>query len=170
MACSIVATAGASNANSYATIAEGDTYHETHLYGEDWDDASDDEQCRALQMATRLLDQWFDWYGTPSSDTQALRWPRSAAYDRDGDLLANDTVPQDIKYGTIELARQLITEDRTADSDNRGLKSLKAGTVEIQFSGSATKSVISDAAMSFVSHYGRKVGATGGGAVTLRRG
>ena len=88
MACTITATAGSSTANSYATIAEGTTYHETHLYATAWEDASDDERCRALQMATRLLDQGYEWLGSVTDGDQSLLWPRSGVTDVDGFLIA----------------------------------------------------------------------------------
>src|SRR5678815_2217292 len=116
MACTIVATAGSASATSYATIQEGDTYHETHLYADDWTDTDDDSKCKALQMATRLLDQWFEWDGFVSSTDQALRWPRSGVTGPNGYLEADDETPSRIRDGCIELARQLIAENRTEDT------------------------------------------------------
>jgi Putative DnaT-like ssDNA binding protein len=170
MACAIVATAGAVNANSYATIAEGNTYHLNHLYGTDWDDADDDTKCRALIMATRLLDQTYDWYGSASSQTQALLWPRSAVGGRNGSLLANDTIPADIRDGTIEQARLLIISDRTADSETgvQGLKSLTAGPVSLEFTGVTSSKPISDSVDGFVGFYGSRRIGSGARVVLLR--
>src|SRR5687767_5831486 len=131
----IVATAGASNANSYCTLAEAETYHEAHLYASTWLSASDDRKNRALVMATRLLDTWFDWGGEVSDGDQSLLWPRASTYGADGYLLANDVVPQRIKDATAEWARHLLAADRTADSqtETQGLRSLTAGPVSMTF-------------------------------------
>lgn len=169
MACAITATAGSTTANSYATIAEGDTYHETHLYADDWTDADNDTKCRALQMATRLLDQWYEWIGEVSDGEQSLLWPRVSVIGPDGYLEASDTIPVRIRDGTIELARQLIAGNRTADVDTKGLRSVTAGSVSVTFTGSPTTQVIPDAVAGFVSVYGTRRGASGG-AVSLRRG
>lgn len=169
MACAITATAGSASANSYITIADADTYHETHISSATWDGASTDEKCRALQTATRLLDQWFEWNGSASDSTQALLWPRSGVIGPNGYLEANNAIPTRIKHGCAELARQLIDNDRTADSDSRGVSSVTAGSVSVTFTGSATTDVIPDAVMGFVGWYGTKKGRSGG-AVTLLRG
>lgn len=164
MACTIVATAGSASANSYATIQEGDDYHSTHLYADDWTDTDDDTKCKALQMATRLLDQWFEWNGETASNTQALLWPRDLVTGPNGYLEANDAIPTGIRDGTCELARQLIAENRTADSDTgtQGVKKVKAGSVELELTGTATSKPIPDAVMGFVAPYGQKRGVTGG--------
>ncbi len=169
MACAITATAGSSTANSYATIAEGDTYHETHLYADDWANADSDTKCRALQTATRLLDNTYEWYGAPTDDAQSLLWPRSGVYGPNGYQEASDEIPTRIMQGTCELARILIAGDRTADSDAdmQGLKRVKAGSVEVEFKGDARTKTIPDSVAAFVSFYGQK--RPSGGTVTLRR-
>lgn len=170
MACTIVATAGSASATSYATIAQGDTYHETHLYADDWVDAGDDEKCKALQMATRMLDQQYEWIGSVSSSDQALLWPRSGVVGPNGYLEANDEIPIRIVQATAELARQLIAGDRTVDSDieTQGIKSVNAGDVAVEFSGAGVAKPIPDSVNAMVSCYGVKTGGSGG-TVTLRR-
>src|SRR5688572_29395075 len=126
----LVATAGAANANTYITLADADTYHDSHGYATTWTSATNDQQKVVLVWATRLLDAHFEWTGTIASDTQALRWPRAATYDRDGRLLANDEIPEAIEFATAELARHLLTADRTApESVDLALKSVKAGSI-----------------------------------------
>jgi hypothetical protein len=172
MACTIEATPGHASANSYATIAEGNTYHENHLYASSWDDADDDTKCRALVMATRLLDTWFEWTtGLPASGTQALLWPRDAAYGPNGYEHDDDEIPVLVKEATIEWARHLIAGDRTADSDieTQGISALKAGSVFLQFRSGVSAKPVPDAVQAKASHYGRMRG-RGGGAVTVLRG
>lgn len=172
MACSIVTTVGSATANSYISIADADTYHETHISPETWDNATTDEKCRALQTATRMLDQWFDWHGSPVGSTQALLWPRVGAVGPNGYELASDAIPTLIEQATAELARQLLDADRTADSDveTQGLSQLTAGSVSMTFRGVSAKP-IPDAVLTMVSPLGAKRSRSGAaGAVTMRRG
>src|SRR5687767_13653613 len=105
------ATAGGANANSYITVADATTYHDAHLYATGWSGASADNKIISLIWATRLIDAAYEFVGEIASDTQALRWPRAAAFDRDGRLLANDEIPAAIEQATAELARHLIAAD-----------------------------------------------------------
>ena len=172
MACSIIATAGSATANSYATVAEADSYHQAHVSPATWDAATSDEKCKALQMATRLLDQRFEWKGVAAGNTQALLWPRVGVVGPKGYLLANDTIPDALKNATAEQARLLLDEDRTVDSEvtTKGISRLVAGPIELEFSGAAASSrPIPDSVAGFlVPFYGTLTG-VGGGAVTLLR-
>jgi len=131
----IVATAGATNANSYATLTEANTYHDTHLYASVWTDAEDDNKIIALIWATRLLDQVCTWDGAKVTQGQALRWPRSWVYDQDGYVFPNDAIPQWLKNVAAELARHLLTKDRLQAMEDAiaGLKSVQAGSVSVEF-------------------------------------
>lgn len=172
MSVTIVATAGATDANSYSTVADADTYHEGHPYASTWDDATTDQKIRALVTATRLLDQHFAWIGEVASSDQALRWPRAAAYDRDGRQLANDTVPTVIADGTAELARALLVSDRTdTESSSGGIAYVTVGGIGVKYTEGSVSNpqVIPDAVRAMVSHLGRFDAGTGSGAVTLRR-
>lgn len=170
MACSIVATASSASANSYCTIADADTYHETHIAHETWDDADSDDKCRALQTATRLLDQWYEWQGSPTTLTQALQWPRNGVTGTLGFQLDSSVIPTLIEQATAELARQLLDSDRTADSslETQGLASLNAGPVSMTFRSTPAKP-IPDAVQIMVGPLGQLRSRSGGGAVTLYR-
>lgn len=125
--------AGLTNSNSYATAAEGNTYHDSHLYASKWTSVSTGDKEKALVMATRVLDDNVDWRGNKSNENQALRWPRDSAYDQDNYLILNNTLPTNLKDATIEMARLLLTEDRTLEPDSKGIKSVKAGEVNVEF-------------------------------------
>ena len=124
MALVLDATVGGEDSNTYSLLATADTYFESRLYTDTWDDADDADQDKALAQATRLLDQWYTWAGEAASAEQALRWPRIDAYDLDGNLIASDELPANLVYATAELAMALLADDRTADSDvaTQGLK------------------------------------------------
>lgn len=186
MALTVVATAKATNANSYATVAEGDTYHEGHPYPDTWENASADEKGRALVTATRMLDTWYEWNGIVSTLTQALAWPRRGVikdnitqgvtgtalnewHEPYAVLLDPDVIPTRIREATCELGRLLLASDRSADSDLevQGITHLKAGPVELSFAGASAKP-IPDSVAIMVAPYGRKRSSSGG-AVSLGR-
>lgn len=156
MAITIVATPGAADANSYATKAEADTYHQAHLSSSTWDDADTDTRNRALVMATRLLDEHLEWTGDVASDDQALLWPRSDMFYASGVEIPSDEIPQKLKEATAELARQLIAADRTADDDvsSKGITRIAAGAVDLSFSGYTKPNVIPDAVYYMVRTWG----------------
>lgn len=182
------ATAKGPSANSYITVVEGDTYHESHPYSSTWEDASAGEKARAVVTATRLLETWFDWPGTVTTLTQALLWPRQGVlkpgisdvepqvvrndwHEPFGVFLDRDVVPTIIKDATAEMARHLLASDRTADSDieTQGLRSLTAGPVSLTF-GVAVAKPIPDAVMAMCCRLGRPRSRTGSGAIHMGRG
>lgn len=167
MPVTLIATAGDANANSYATLAEATAYHDTHLYGSTWTDADPDDQARALIWATRILDAEVDWVGAKYTAAQALRWPRSSVLDRDGYTVAVDAIPTFLKQATAELARWLLTEDRTAER-GFGITRLKADVVELEFDKSDERPLLPDAVLSLIAGYG-SAGAQVSGVVKLVR-
>ena len=140
----LIATPGAADANSYCTLAEANTYHDAHLYATTWTGAaSDDVRTVALIMATRLIDQHIDWDGAKTSETQALRWPRTGMEDGDGYSIDSDVIPQLLKDATAELARLLIGSDLTTTSSSGGeINSIKVGPIAIGYAEGVTAEVV----------------------------
>lgn len=189
MSCTIVTTPGATDATSYSDIAAADAYFDAHPYPTTWQDAGEDEKCRALVLATRMLDSWFDWFGIITHLDQALLWPRTGVlrpgvalgieggvggpwHEPFGVLLDAHTIPVRIREAAIELANSLLVSDRTADSDveTQRLRSLTAGPVSLTFGGGVVAKPIPDWVMSMVSSLGRPRSRTGSGAVLMQRG
>ena len=116
------------DANSYASRAEGNTYHEGHVAASAWTAATDAQKEAALVMATRAIDALYRFEGWKLTTTQALQWPRTECPDverSDGeDYLADDAVPACVRDAACELARHFLTEDRTGDAEGIGLRSL----------------------------------------------
>jgi hypothetical protein len=106
MALTIVATAKATNANSFTTLAEAETYIEGRLAVTDWDAETDDNKNRALRMSTDIIDG-NEFAGTRTTQAQRLQWPRFGVVDRDGWQYDSDTVPRPVKEATYELALAL---------------------------------------------------------------
>lgn len=186
------ATTGGASANSYATVAAAQDYIDTLVpstLADAWNDAGEEDQGKALMMATRQLNTWFNWFGSQTSLDQALPWPRIGVLKPNvaegggggsvtnpwhkpfGTLLNQNEVPQGIVEVTAELARQLLTGDRLSDSqiETQGLRGLTAGPVSLEFAGGVMAKPVPDSVVAMASHYGTLHGRTGSGAVTLYR-
>lgn len=128
MTLTLVDTAGASNATTFASLATAEDYVEDRPFGAAWTAETDDDvKTRALLFATQILDTQ-RWAGTKASSSQALSWPRRYAptleADADPDVVAVDfidestsyydetTIPLFLERATCELALALLT---TAD-------------------------------------------------------
>ena len=75
---------GKADANSYASVADGDAYHDGHLYATAWMAATAEKKAAGLVMATRLIDSEYQFNGTRALAGQALQWPRSDCREPDG--------------------------------------------------------------------------------------
>lgn len=121
MAVTIVATAGAANANSFVTEEEMTAYCDGRLNASIWTGA--EEQVAALVEATRDINL-MTFKGTRVNATQKLAWPRDWAIDPDkpeveyiGNIelmyFENTIVPQRVKDATCELALQYLKQGST---------------------------------------------------------
>jgi hypothetical protein len=111
MAVTVVATAKATNANSYVRA---------------------DEKNRAVVMATNRLEQE-EYHGTPTSSTQRLLWPRSGLSDDDGRSYDQDTIPRPVEEATYELALALLNgETELKDTGLEGFNRAKVGSLEVE--------------------------------------
>ncbi len=158
MAVTIVVEDGTSktDANSYASLAAADTYHEERLHVSDWTGATDDDKNRGLVQATRMLDELVDWNGTRVDEDQALRWPREGVYTPDGDEVDNDAIPTFLSNATAEYARLLIASDRGADSATLGFKELRAGSLKMIVDKYDRAPVLPTSVWTMVMPYGNK--------------
>lgn len=153
LAMTLIATAGSASANSYATRAQADAYHQTHLYNATWLAADDWQREAALIWATRLLDAQVEWVGQKISSVPALRWPRAGVTDQDGWALASETIPTFLVQATAELARRLLLEDRTGER-SIGMTSVTAGSVTVEFDKHDVPPVLPPAVRAMVEPFG----------------
>lgn len=159
MPVTIVATPGAANANSYATLQEFKDYLALRLQTPDTvTDADDDTLSKGLIAGTRAIDQLLTrakrlevikssnnmvkfytirpyWTGSPTTSTQALAWPRTGMLDRNGNPIADNVIPDDLKEATFEMAIVSITSDINAENSVivQGITDIKAGPVSLSF-------------------------------------
>jgi hypothetical protein len=170
------------DANSYATAADGDAYHDGHLYASAWTGATTAKKEAALVMATRLIDSQFQFNGYRTGANQALQWPRERCPDPDacmvtvsvlvpllGNWVDSDAVPQAVLRATCELARELLIVDRTAAPDGEGIAQFAiAGGMSVTFDKADRRPVVTPLVVSMLAKFGCLAGA-GSGAVKLMR-
>src|SRR3954462_7877611 len=97
---------GKPDANTYASVEDADSYHDAHLYATAWTAAITAEKEKALVMATRLIDQEFQFNGFRTTPTQALQWPRQRCPDLD--LATNAIVLGGLLYECPSVRSDLI--------------------------------------------------------------
>lgn len=152
-------TPGGSAATSYASLAEFNDYASVRFPQVTWFlTATDPQKQNALMAACRALNACFDWTGMahdPASDDatkhQALAWPRNSMVSRNGIAIpvsGADSIPIDLKNAQCEFALQLVAGDRLSDNDpiNKGITSIKAGSVALGFSDVLGKQLTPEAA------------------------
>lgn len=138
----IVATAGASNANSYLSVAGADSIADTMVGTLTWNTATSDNKIRALITATNGLET-LGWIGTRATTTQALAWPRSDASCGDKSYTETE-IPRELELATFDLANALLgdptllrsspsSEALVAGVPNRDLKRLKLDVMELEW-------------------------------------
>jgi len=161
--------AGLADANSYASAADGDAYHDGHLYASAWTAASAGDKEKALVMATRLIDGEYQFAGWKAVAAQALQWPRASCLDPDGtEDLPADAVPKAVADATCELARELLVTDRTSAPEGEGLSYENTGTTQKGYNKGDKRPVIPHVAQALLAKYGALLKSRSG-AVRLTR-
>jgi len=183
---------GLSNANSYASVADGDAYFEGHLYASAWTAATALTKAAALVMATRLVDSQFQFNGYRAHEAQALQWPRERCPDPDRNLVTrtplspvltnfvpSDSVPKPVAAAVCEMARELLIVDRTAAPPGEGISSTQTSTASHDSAGGSssqssttyskedTRPIVTRVAQAMLAKYGALI--QGGGSVRLVR-
>lgn len=174
MALTLITTAGASNSNSYATVAEANTYHDSVREQSDlvWSALHDGKKERLLVQATRLIDEHFVFLGNKTFSDQNLQWPRQGVL-KDGkyaqgiiDTLDQQSIPQFVKDATAEFARILSAEDTTADDDTAGFKQIMVSGISLTMDQTTriSKGVIRSSVYSILRKYGDYIAPLNAGA------
>ena len=184
---------GLSNANSYASVADGDAYFEGHLYATAWTAATSGTKAAALVMATRLVDTQFQFNGYRANEDQALQWPRERCPDPDrnavtsslqspvlSSFVPSDEVPKGVANAVCEMARELLIVDRTAAPPGEGISSTQSSSATHDSAGGSssqssttyskedTRPVMSRVAQAMLAKYGALIQG-GSGSVRLVR-
>ena len=148
---------GLANANSYASAADGDAFHEGHVWASSWTGATTGTKESALVMATRFIDACYQFGGHKANDDQALQWPRARCLDPDkwqgnpdsildsarGSYFDDDVIPAALKNATIEFARELIKSDSTNAPTGQGIKEFTVtGATKVVYDKKYTQPVV----------------------------
>jgi hypothetical protein len=128
----LITTPGASDANSYVSVAEASEYFSLSYNRTAWANASNRDKEKSLAEATRLLDLFVKWNGYIASISQRLRWPRINVIDADGRVVDSGTIPQAIKNATCELAYSILSNDGFDISENP-IDKVKVGPISVDF-------------------------------------
>lgn len=143
---SLDTTPGSATGNSFATVAEFDTYHVNRYPQIEWILTATTPLKEALLiMAGRLLNNDFAWTGAAVDSVQAMTWPRSGMLSRNGYTLPTTgalSYPIDLKNAQCEWAGQLGAADLVSDDDaaKGNLSSVRAGSVAVAFQSVNTSS------------------------------
>ena len=155
--------AGLVDANSYASVADGDAYHAGHLYASAWTAATADQKAVALVMATRLMDAEYQFGGVKAKAGQALQWPRRQCRIPDQeDELPDDAVPKAVVDAACELARELLIADRTAAPPGEGQKYYNNAGVQTGYDKTDTRPIIPKLVQAMLAKYGALISAKSG--------
>ena len=122
---------GKSDAESYISVTDSDTYHDNRG-NTDWTGATAVKEASSRRGA-QFLDGRFlgRLKGEKSSSGQALQWPRDYVTDEDGNEVASTAIPTRLEQACAEASRLVpYTQEITEPSD---LASLKAGSVGVDF-------------------------------------
>jgi hypothetical protein len=173
--------AGLANANSYADVADGNAYHDGHLYATAWTAATDAQKSVALVMASRLIDAEYQFSGVQTMDGQALAWPRYRCPDPDRDPVARigrlliwenwlpeNLVPKNVVAATCELARELLIADRTATPAGEGLKYYNNAGVQTGYDKTDRRPIIPAVVQTLLAKYGSLLQAKSGAVKLVR--
>lgn len=127
------ATVGSISANSYVTVLEATEYFANRAHVADsWTVLAVEDQESFLITNTLLLDWYVKFKGYKTSESQALKWPRSGVVRPSGASVASDIIPSEIKQAVYELTFFSLSVDRVAESDLAGLSQVQAGSLMIK--------------------------------------
>lgn len=131
----------------YASREEALNYAQGAIHAANWLAASEMVQNQSLVTATRLLDRQC-WKGDKNTEISGnlLDWPR---INTGIDGVTDDTVPEDIVIGSIELAFSLVEGSpvqNTVTPNNQDIETLKAGSVAITYFRPGTEALFAQTA------------------------
>lgn len=131
-------TIGGTDYEAYGDVAGGDIYFAARLGSSAWFNADTTEKARACVSATRWINR-YAWQGSKTSSAQELEFPRTELFDKDGEEVDSDTIPQPVVDAQYELALVLIQEAARSDlalagtTNTKRVKRVKAEGVEVEF-------------------------------------
>lgn len=122
---------GLSTANSYVTQSFVNTYLANAGNNATWTAATQKQRDVAMMQATQWIDMVYGtrFAGYRSSNTQALEFPRSLAYDAQG--YAIEGIPLALKRATAEMARRWLEDASQFNPDVAAGSNVTQDTVSV---------------------------------------
>lgn len=127
---------GLANSDSYISLVDAESYIASSFFIGEWSDLNSTQKENLLKTSSMYLDSFYSWYGEKAVETSGLRWPRSGVEDADGISISSSTIPNKIKWATVEMAIYLASSNLLEESDSRGIDSVKIDVIEITFNSS----------------------------------
>jgi len=127
-------TIGGTTSNSYATLAEAETYLGARQVNDAWNGLPDIDKQGLLILATKQLDL-LSFYGLATSQFQALSWPRFGMVTKEGYIIQFDQIPRQLKEAQAELAFALAIGTFSLDpqTDINTLKAVTVGDLSVTY-------------------------------------
>ena len=153
MAIAIDDTVGGENANSYISLLDAQKYFDGKFYNSTWLGLTEDQQRITLVEATRMIDALYNFNGTITNTDprQALKWPRTGAYDCEGILVDTDTIPQEVKNAVCEQADYVAVTNAVSTTNNEYEKaSVGKGAVDVTYKDGYTVQQIANPVLDFL--------------------
>lgn len=129
---------GVTNANTYASVNTVDEYHAA--LGQDTWTGTDAAKEAAILRAMRFIENQ-QYIGIKEDEYNPLEWPRWDAWDRNGYLIQNDVIPQNIINALCEAALvELVSPNALRATLVRGnaIKRQKVDVIETEYFNSAS--------------------------------
>ena len=119
-----------------------------------WEGATEDDQNRALVMASDWIDRAINFTGDKTVSTQDREWPRDNA-TCGSTAVADGTTPDALAHATFWLAGQVLDDNDKADGDGTGknIRSAKAGSAKVEFFNATSGTRLPTTAMDYVKCY-----------------
>ena len=126
---------GLSDAESFLSVADADSYFSKHGEPSAWTAATTAAKEAALRLATQYLCTVYHqrWKSVRTYEEQALDWPRAWMDDDDGYSIDSDELPQRLKDATAEMSLRSLSATLLPDVDNPGAikrERVKVGPIE----------------------------------------
>jgi hypothetical protein len=141
------------NANAYYDVATADAYFTERLNTANWDALNTADKESALIMTANILDR--ETYKGTKASGAVREWGRDNIVDKYGNAVANNVLPPDFNIANFEMALELANDNAVADTTNQGsnIKSLKAGSAEIEYFRSTSKQALPDVVYNYLKPY-----------------
>lgn len=131
---------GKTDATSFVSVADADTYFEDRG-NTTWAIEPSSKKQQALITATQYVEACYQWAaGVRTSRTQSLSWPRLDAVDNEGYYFESDEIPQRVKDAVCELAVRALSETLLEDTTQKVLSEAIAFGVSVTYDPNSPQS------------------------------